>query len=93
MNRIRLSPIVVSLMIACGLGCASTSAARRKPGQAIVVFPLLVAQEFIKGILDSDETAIERDRKARRDRQWKQHWRDHPDENRAMHEAFRGDYD
>lgn len=48
------------------------------------------------GIDDDDDDdftrRLEDERKLKLERKWIQHWRDHPEENPAMTEAFKDDY-
>lgn len=93
MVRTWLSLMVLALVSQCTLGCQATRTVGRKTGKATVAVPLFVAEGLINGILDSDETILERERRERQSQQWKQYWRDHPDENHSMHEAFKDDYE
>jgi hypothetical protein len=92
-SRLRWIVLAAPLGLASIGGCASACATGGKAGKTTFALPWLVAKGCVDGWLERDETAIERDRREQRDRQWKQHWRDHPDENHAMHEAFRDDFD
>lgn len=87
------SILVLALATAFTTGCQATRTAGRQVGQAAAAIPMFVVEGLINGIFDSDETIVERDRRERRERQWKQHWRDRPNENPAMHEAFKDDYE
>lgn len=91
MDHARISFLALASISLCTFGCQATRTAGQKVGKAAVAVPLFVAGGLINGILDSDETIIERERRERQERQWKQYWREHPDENRSMHEAFKDD--
>jgi hypothetical protein len=93
MQRTRFLLIVLASISLCMFGCQATRTAGRKVGKAAVAIPLFVAEGLINGMLDSDETIIEREQREHRERQWTQHWRDHPNDSRAMHEAFKDDYE
>lgn len=88
MNHRCLSLVVLLPLMLCVTGCQAS----RKVGQAAAAVPLVIVDGIINGLFDSDETIFERDHRERRDRPWKQYWRDHPSENPAMHEAFKDDY-
>lgn len=77
----------------CVTGCQATRTAGCKIGKASVAATSFIAKGIINGIFDSDdETIFEKERRDQRERRWKQYWREHPDENPAMHDAFRNDY-
>jgi len=71
-------------------GFQAISTAGRRIGKVSVAVPLFIAGGIINEIFDyNDESFFERER---RKRPWKQYWRERPDENPAMHEAFKDDY-
>jgi hypothetical protein len=93
MNRKHMRWMLLPSLLLCVTGCQATCTAGRKIGQAAFAVPSLVAEGIIRGIFESDETISERDRRERQERQWKQYWREHPNENPAMHDAFKDDYE
>ena len=76
--------VVILLLATCLLsagGCASIAAGLLRSAL---------------GIKKSDEVGstqrLKKERKLKEERKWIQYWRDHPNENRAMTEAFKDDY-
>lgn len=89
MRQKRLSRALLIATLLVGSGCQAT----RKVGQFAIGVPIALTKGLIEGILDTDETILEKERRLARDRAWKQHWRDHPNDSPAMHEAFKDDYE
>lgn len=82
--------IFAAIVLAAAPGCA----AAKKTGQVAGGATAWLAGAMIDGILDGDdETPIEEYERERRERKWKQHWREHPDVNPAMTAAFKDDYE
>ncbi len=46
----------------------------------------------MKRLRTSDETIFEKEARESRERKWKQHWRDYPNDVPAMTEVFKDDY-
>lgn len=93
MNNKRLRWIMLLPIVLCVAGCQATRTASHRIGQIAVAVPLILAGVIIDGIFDSDETDNEESCRKSQDRQWKQYWREHPNTNPAMHEAFKDDYE
>lgn len=93
MKRARIVLFFLTVTLLNAVGCQATQKASHQVGKAAVAVPILLVEGLVDGIFDSDESGMERVHRERREREWKQYWRDNPTENPAMHEAFRDDYE
>ena len=73
-------------------GCQATRTVGKKVGVAVVLTTCFLGNALINGLLDSDETILEKEARQKRERAWKQHWRDHPNDVPAMTERYKDDY-
>jgi hypothetical protein len=92
MKHIEKLLFLPSVLVLC-CGCQSMRTAGRRAGEIALKAPLFVAEGIVNGILDTDETLAQQEARENQEREWKQHWRDNPNTNRAMHEAFKDDYE
>ena len=67
--------------------------ASRDVGKGVVAVPFILAEGLLDGLLDDEDSFVDRERRQSQRRQWKQYWRDHPEESPAMHDAFKDDYE
>lgn len=93
MKRARIVLFFITVALPGAAGCRATQKASHQVGKAAVAVPILLVEGLVDSIFDSDESGMERIHRERSEREWKQYWRDNPNENPAMHEAFRDDYE
>jgi hypothetical protein len=74
-------------------GCQAMRSSGKKVGGAVVGATCYLGGALLNGLLEPNETILEKEARQKNERAWKQHWRDHPDEIPAMTERYKNDYE
>ncbi len=81
-------PLLLLVAGVCLTGCTPVRRAGSIVKTATLATTAFVAEGVLNGLLDSDESSSEKICRKDQERRWKEYWRDNPDRNPAMTEAF-----